>query len=190
MAIFATKKRGKTKDEKLPELPELPNFSDNSSWDQGAEFSRPHSPESSQIKNLPSFPDSEIGNSLSQEAVKSAVQPKRLTIEIPEPNFENINYIKTEPKRYPAQPKPPIMPLSAEKKDKGKEPVYIRVDKFKFAIDNFESIKQKISEVEKYLNKIREQKRKEYEELDEWEKEIEAIKLRIESVDNKIFSKL
>jgi len=190
MAIFATKKGGNKKGEELPELPELPNLSNNSDWDEDAQMSLPYSSDANDIRDLPSFPDSEIGDSLSQEAVKSAIQPKRLTMEIPEPNFENLDYVKTEPRKYPAQSKPSTIPVSAEKKEKGKEPVYIRVDKFKFAIDNFESIKEKISEVEKYLNKIREQKRREYEELDEWEKEIEAIKLRIDAVDNKIFSKL
>jgi len=41
--------------------------------------------------------------------------------------------------------------------------------------------------VEKYLQEIKEQKKREDEELKEWENEIEAIKLRIDGIDNKFF---
>jgi len=188
MAIFAKKKGGKKKSNSLPDLPELPNLATNSDIDyENTQISIPYSTNpDNEIKDLPSFPDSDFGDSLNQEAVKSAIEPsgKRLTVDISEPDFENINYEKA-----------PVNPLTQQvgdksKKEKGKEPVYIRIDKFKFAIDCFENIKEKIAEVEKYLQKIREQKRREEEELDEWEKEIEAIKMKVESVDNKIFSKL
>jgi hypothetical protein len=191
MAIFDRKKEGKKRREVLPELPELPNLSDSGFDDVTMSQPYENPNQSNEIKDLPSFPDSDFGESLSQEAVKSAVQPppKKLTMDFSE-NPEPL-----PPQNPPQQPLPP--PVSHEpsitapaQPKKVKEPVYIRLDKFKFAIDGFEGIKEKIAEVEKYLHKIREQKRREDEEMQEWEKEIESIKMRIEAIDNKIFSKL
>ncbi len=223
MAIFGRKKEGEEKE--TPNLPELPNLSDHPKDsgldDAGTEDYSYSMPElSKEIKELPSFPDSDFGDSLSQEAVKSAIEPpkinKRLTNEFDEPRFRPskpmpkiINRQASKPvysetvqpaynKSFSIEPTPmPIMeahsfspPLMSSQEKKINEPVYIRIDKFKFALDSFHSIKEKINEVEKYLSEIKEQKRREDEELKEWENEIEAIKLRIEGIDNKIFSKV
>lgn len=191
MAIFDRKKEEKEKGLDLPDLPELPNMSDSEDLDIGdVTTSQPYEfPEpEKQVKDLPTFPDSNFGDSLSQEAVKSAIQPgKKLTMDVSE---------KPDIMPETPMPKPQDAPMAYETElppsqdRRPKEPFYIRIDKFKFAIDGFEGVKEKIAEVEKYLRKIREQKRREDEEMEEWEKEIEAIKMRIEAIDNKIFSKL
>ncbi len=200
MAIFDRKKEAKKRSSALPDLPELPNLSD--SKDMGFEevtMSQPyeHLNSSNEIKDLPSFPDSDFGESLSQEAVKSAIQPppKKLTMDFSE--NDSVLPKQSPSPMMPSHQSPPtvshepsISPPAPVQPKKVKEPVYIRLDKFKFAIDGFEGIKEKITEVEKYLHKIREQKRREDEEMQEWEKEIESIKMRIEAIDNKIFSKL
>jgi hypothetical protein len=70
------------------------------------------------------------------------------------------------------------------------EPVFIRLDKFETTIEAFEEIKGKIIEIEDLLKKIKEVKTKEEEELVNWEKDIQIIKGRIDSIDKNIFSKL
>jgi hypothetical protein len=228
MAIFArkkeVKKRGIPNLPELPEMPELPDLdktegSDFSDMDQMEPSSYDNFEETEDIKNLPSFPDSKFGDSLSQEAVKSAIEPpkrKRLTMEIPSHDFDfqrkpsktekedlyDLTPQKDIPKPRPLiipkleMPMPPkiqysqnIVPQNIAPK-KINEPIYVRIDKFKFALDGFKNIKEKVIEIEKYLQEIKEQKRREDEELGAWENEIEAIKLRIEAIDNKIFSKL
>ena len=195
MALFDRKKEVKEKGSVLPELPELPNLSDSNQSDfEDVTMSEPYEfPDSNkEIKELPSFPDSDFGDSLSQEAVKSAIKTpeRKLTMDFSEHNSNEF----ITPEEKTVQGPPEIMNTESFEPNAQtrviKEPVYIRIDKFKFAIDGFEEIKEKIGEVEKYLQKIREQKRREDEEMHEWEKEIEAIKTRIESIDNKIFSKL
>jgi len=228
MAIFGRKREADGKE--APNLPELPNLSDNPK-DSGLDntetgdysYSMPEL--SKEIKELPSFPDSKFGDSLSQEAVKSAIEPlktnKRKAMDFDEPEFTLTKPIQIETPKPVSKPinKPtyreitqpaynksfsienpplpmteksqsrPLMQTSAQERSIN-EPVYIRIDKFKFALESFQTIKEKINEVEKYLQEVKEQKKREDEELKEWENEIEAIKLRIEGIDNKIFSKV
>jgi len=70
------------------------------------------------------------------------------------------------------------------------EPVFIRLDKFQMAIETFEDIKTKITEIEDLLRKTKEIKSKEEQELEEWEREIHLIKSRIDTIDKNIFNKL
>jgi hypothetical protein len=70
------------------------------------------------------------------------------------------------------------------------EPVYVRIDKYKAALNSFHEVQIKISEIDHLLNQIRDQKKKEEEELIEWEREIEIIKERIAAIDQGIFSQL
>jgi hypothetical protein len=70
------------------------------------------------------------------------------------------------------------------------EPIYIRLDKFKTTAESFEEIKNKIMEIERLLIRTKDIRAREEEELAEWEREIQLIKSRIESIDKNIFSKL
>jgi hypothetical protein len=79
---------------------------------------------------------------------------------------------------------------SYKPQEKKAEPVFIRLDKFETTIEAFEEIKAKIIEIEDLLKKIKEVKTKEEEELVSWEKEIQVIKTRIDSIDKNIFNKL
>ena len=70
---------------------------------------------------------------------------------------------------------------------KRSQPIYIRLDKFKAGLESFEDIKGKLTEIEDLLVKIREMKDKEERELEEWEREIQVVKARIEQIDNDVF---
>ena len=70
------------------------------------------------------------------------------------------------------------------------EPIYIRLDKFESTVAAFEEIRKKVNEIESLLAKIKETKRKEEAELEEWEQEIQTVKARIEAIDKSIFNKL
>lgn len=71
---------------------------------------------------------------------------------------------------------------------KSTKPIYIRLDKFKAGLESFEDIKNKITEIEDLLVKIRDIKDKEEKELEEWEREIQVVKARIEQIDNDVFT--
>lgn len=165
----------------FPELPELPRFSELSEL---PEIEKPMF----EPRSLPSFPG-KLDSGFSQEAIKSAVSPvppisskqvknrERRTLEIPEDT----------PKKFSA-PLPPS--ITEPRLSKKIEPVYIRIDKFKAAIQSFNEIQKKVAEVEDLLQKIKEMKQKEDEELRVWERDLETIKARIDAIDKSVFSKL
>lgn len=73
---------------------------------------------------------------------------------------------------------------------RAREPIFIKIDKFSEALSNFESIKKKVEEIDDLLKRTREIRQKEQEEFNAWEKEIIEIKEKINSIDEKLFSKL
>ncbi|MEM0465498.1 MAG: hypothetical protein QXW97_02240 [Candidatus Pacearchaeota archaeon] len=111
--------------------------------------------------------------------------PNSLTKQIKQPSTQ----FETKPSIYQEQQKitNPLFKKSIKNLEKREEPVYIRLDKFQLTINTFRELKEKIKEIENLLSKIREIKAREDKELDEWEREIETIKIKIESIDKEIF---
>ena len=70
------------------------------------------------------------------------------------------------------------------------EPIFVRIDKFEFALENIRGIRKKIDEMESLLTNLRQVNAKEDMELSEWEREINAIKEKIYSIDSNLFGKL
>ena len=162
---------------KLPELPELPKF------------------EKSIIKggaSLPSF-SSQIEDELNQETKLPSITQFETEFPKKEKRTIEISSIKTKiPFAQFPQAFLPHEKLSIPKQESTKitEPVYVRIDKFRAAISDFQEIHNKILEIEELFKDIKEVKQKEDEELREWEKEIEMLKLRIDAINNNIFSKI
>jgi hypothetical protein len=86
-------------------------------------------------------------------------------------------------------PEPPEYTAATQIK-KTRDPIYIRLDKFESTFGSFKEVQEKIKQVEEYLLKLKELKEKEEAELGEWEKELQLIKTRIDSIDKEIFDKL
>ena len=200
MGLFKKKEVKEEETPKLPELPRLPDFRDNSFHNEDFDL-----PKTGEHKGLPSFSESKMEDNLNQESIKSAIAPTPLTLPGATPAARTILSptsasplekrdlrtfeIGSLPEKHSEEfiaLKPSIYP----RPDNVVEPVYIRLDKFKSAVSSFDEIKTKMLEIEDVLRKIREVKNKEDEELREWEKEIENIKTRMESIDKSIFSKV
>lgn len=189
----------------LPPLPSLPPIAEDSA--------RKEMPE------LPSFPSSSKNEDINQEIVKSAVSDLTFpTKEEPKTNPQE-NLIQTNKTTQSIQqpsitqelklPDPitpsthniaeekltaPVVPthLSESKsvQQKQNDPIFVRIDKFQSAQKNFEEIKSKMAEMESVLNKIKDVKSKEEEELKGWSEDIEKLKTRLSEIDNDIFSQL
>ncbi|MDP2926020.1 MAG: hypothetical protein Q8N99_06620 [Nanoarchaeota archaeon] len=71
-----------------------------------------------------------------------------------------------------------------------KEPIYIRLDKFETTAQALNEIKEKVTEIERYLIKTKEIRAEEEKELEAWERELEILKSRLDSVDKNIFNSL
>ncbi len=170
-----------------PKLPELPRITEN---------------ERPEIHKFPSYPNDSFGKKFSQSAIKDAVigkkededifedesfdeniipEPKkRLAKEFPFSKEEDLPQIKTkEPKEFFVKPR-----------IKEAEPIFIRLDKFEESLEIFKNAKNKISEIEKFLDDIKRIKEQEERELQEWEKEIQEVKEQFEKIDKEIFSKV
>ncbi len=73
---------------------------------------------------------------------------------------------------------------------KQKDDIYIKLDKFQTTQQMFHDIKHTITDIEKLLGKIKEIKEKEDKELEQWEKETQMIKSRLEVIDSHLFDGL
>ena len=163
-------------DVRLPELPEDSNATD--------------------IQPLPKFPESSTGNSFGLQAIKSNVGFRS---KVQEQNEEEIkegtekttmeisdldNYKPTEiSKRYSSAP-------MERNYSSDKEPIFIKLDKFKEAVEKFDEIKDKIQDIDDSIKQIREIKEKEEQELKLWEEEVQAIKEKAANIDSSLFSKI
>ena len=64
----------------------------------------------------------------------------------------------------------------------GARPIFIKVDKFKEILESIEVVDRKIKEVEKIIDKLKEVRLKEDQQMASWEQEIEELKKRLEAV--------
>ena len=179
-----------------PQLPELPKL--------------PEAPNDSyQSNQLPSFPQNNIGNQLSQNTIKDAVSgeeeendswadefdspsedddqmmPSESLDSAPAPDFSgyNSNFSNEENNgRY--------QPHNLSQQGQKNEPVFVRIDKFEEGLKTFEKIKDKATEIEKMLKEVKKEKEQENKEIDNWETELESMKSKIESLNRSIFSKI
>lgn len=179
MSWFSKKEARKV--EGLPELPELPSLPEfpvqkEEQWQAKEE-----------VHSLPSFPNSETANKISQEAIKSALSEKV------KPYSKEIRGFDIDEEEYPSSSQNAfqasfLQPLP--QKSFSQEPIFVRIDKFQAAMKNLEEIRKQVSEIERYLAEIRGIKAKEEEEIQKWEHEILSAKSSLDNIDKILFSKL
>jgi hypothetical protein len=203
MGLFRRKKKeNKALEEPgLPELPELPDIN----RDGGIKMPPlPNSENEEDYKFSQKMMKNEInedfgGMERSGEMENSEfeiIRPKNknpLTRELEEDSLDFETKIK--PKQKPLSSRPIQIPRKNESfvakiPTTRTEPLFIRVDKYKGAVDKIQDIKQKLIEIEKLLSDIKEVKNKEEFELEAWDKEIQEAKAKIDVVDKLLFSQL
>lgn len=179
MGWFFKKKKETKEDSLLPDLPEPKNIDLPLKKDLDLNSSN------KEIDELPPIP--EINKESYQNKIKSVVDVPKMQ----KSEFEPINTggAKTEPKIKEIISEKPKIKRFSTTSTKEKKPIYVRLDKFETTIEILDEIKNKITEIETNLKKIREIKSKEEQELEEWEREIQIIKSKIETVDENIFNK-
>ena len=172
------------------------------------------------LPELPSFPATSKNDNLNQEMVKSAVvdtpspgenevsgqtatlpaieSSKEKSSIPPKPSIQNP--ISSPPKMplIPEAPKPtveevpkiPTVQSPSKPTQHANEPIFIRIDKFQTSQKNFETIKDKVSQIESVLKKIKDVKSQEEEELKGWAKDVEKIKSRLGEINDDIFNQI
>lgn len=163
MGLFSLTK--KPEEKKAPEQSSFPNFPDV------------HDEE------MPEFPAYEptIG-----EIKKEITKPEDFDIPIREKRPEQKSMfgaqIESRPPFTPAK-----MDFSAPKMPQEGKTLFIKIDKYKEAMHDINSLKTKIAEAERILSSIEEIKAEEDSKLNKWNGEIQEIKEKILSLDKNLF---
>ena len=159
MALF--KKRKDVRELRLPELPSV---------------AFPELPREDNDMSMPSFPQ---------------LKPVQRMPVLPQ--FSQMQPLPQLPSMMNREETPLLRPMTMEISEEknvrmGKGPVFVRLEKFKDALATFELVKKKLHESSSVLERIKETRAKEEEELTAWTNELNAIKERISQIDRKIFS--
>lgn len=175
------------KEDKNKGLPELPSSSAPSMKSYGKFNEAGDDFAEDEIHGLPSFPDSPMSRGFSQSAIKDAVETEDVK---GVPNFEEENRFIPPPSRRTIEvdewmPAPPVSSGTMMPN----KPIFVRLDKFVEARQSLEKVREKLGEIDDLLKTIKEVKLKEEREITQWEREIEAVKARISSVNSEIFDK-
>ncbi|MFA5992588.1 MAG: hypothetical protein WC796_02705 [Candidatus Pacearchaeota archaeon] len=203
----------------LPAVPEPPQEMQEVPMEEDFNIPELPAPPSMRSYSLPSYPNSGIGQRMSQEAVKGAViQEEDLYPGTPSymPQIPRPNPMKTrtmeidefKPRSFPQRPMDMNMnkdvdlgldnteqlptwvmpePRQTQPRVKKTEPLFIKLDKFESTISTFNEVRLRVSEIESLLKNIRAIKAKEEKELNDWEKELEVIKSRLDQIDHEMF---
>jgi len=101
------------------------------------------------------------------------------------------------PKIRPLMPISPVSPIvrdigerQIEFRETVREPIFVKINKYREVLASFEIVKKKVAETSEILEKIKELRQTEEKQLEEWEKELTAIRERINSIDNKLFLRI
>ena len=194
--------------DKLPPLPELPPLPDDLDIEGKA------SPLPSLPDSQPNDFDNEIVKAAVEdtrlEKVNSSRQARTRELSGPEISKVNIKTTREMPTRFkkveeitpvslPPQPNFSLPQLPAQPRiEKGlpseeigkKGSIFIQIDKFEDALESFSEIKRRVNEISDMLKDVKEIRDREDVEMNEWEREVETIKSRIDSLDSEIFKKL
>lgn len=172
--MFWTKKEEKS-------LPDLPPIKEDFTpmKPEKAEAELPEAPESDEMPEnhpLPSFPDSPIKRGFSQTMIKEAVEPEKSFF--PEAPEETPFKEEWKPKQF----KP--------KEEQKVGDIFVKIERFNTARKALQNAKEKLDEMDALLKKMRETRTDEEKEFSDWEKEVEAVKSKVEDVTKNIFEKL
>jgi len=187
-----------------PTLPELPESGESAVFPSERDSDSSLAPPNVQGNNLPPLPEDNSEIRSNQEEIKSAINnspplnspplnppPQKMQrsrfdhMESPQGFTEQPQQVSSTP---PENTSPETNFVRHSSKKNG--PIYIRLDKFEKALETFDEVRNRITEVENLLIKTKELKEREGKELEEWERELHIIKSRIEAIDKDLFSKL
>ncbi len=124
--------------------------------------------------SLPSLPDTPNSDSFELHAIKSNIMGE------PEEKMRRTIELDDIPTRS----------TIARKMEIKKEPVFVKLDKFKDSIAKFEEIRAKVSEIDSSLRKIKEVRDREDQELKAWEQKVQLIKEKVDGIDSSLFSRI
>ncbi len=165
----------------LFELPELPGFPEM------REIKEALKPREEAIPPLPALPSASQYPVQAQQLQRPDIRKTEEIGSMSAPLTREIMPVQMPRPSYQTQGE---NEEQVQRGSKQREPIFVKIDKFNDALNNFEAIKQKISEIDSLLKKVKETRTKEQEEIDSWEREVEEIMSKVNNIDQKLFNKL
>jgi len=161
-------------------LPQLPSLSGN--------FNSPLDYPKSSLNNLPSFPSSSFGDKIALDAIKNSVSQGELNYpedyeQIEEEKLPELQLQKPRTESHIPSPKIPQLKQSSRQ-------IFVKIENFKKAIEAFEEIKLKVAEIEGLIAEVKDVKKREEFELEEWARELQLTKDKLEILEKNLFSKV
>ena len=180
MEFFGKKKD--FKELKLPEaptmmFPELPQEKEEYQ-ESGGESSIPDLPQIQELSaNLMPATSTHLKNLQKINFSNNDMMPL-LNAKMPEANIPSVKNISRQNLGHNTE------------KNKANNPMFIKIDRYKESMANFELIKKRLQETSSLLERIKETRKEEERELNSWAQEMETIKTKIDSIDKKMFNSL
>jgi len=168
----------------LFELPELPGFPEM------REIKEALKPREEAIPPLPALPSASQYPIQAQQLQRPDIRKTEEIGSMSAPLTREIMPVQTIMSRQSYPIREEASEEQVQRGSKQREPIFVKIDKFNDALNNFEAIKQKISEIDSLLKKVKETRTKEQEEIDSWEREVEEIMSKVNNIDQKLFNKL
>lgn len=193
MSLFGKKEESRL----LPDLPDLPNHETMVMPD--------HDPdEESYLPGITTESYPALPQIMNEEGIKSGLDDTESFNTRNRNEFKKSNTFVPEPPEMMSPMKPQMLsPLQKssfkgnqsrmveqQQRMKQNQPIYIRLDKFQTTHGSLQDIKMKMEEIEKTIIKIKEVKEQEDKEIEEWERELQLVKARLESIDTNLFENL
>jgi hypothetical protein len=135
-----------------------------------------------QKKELPQFPRLPERPSF-PEYKQQVATPEPFKMDLPEVEPEEEFKI---PVRKP-MPRPMPQQMPSLPSTPSRQPLFVKIDRYKAAIDALNDIKEKLAEAEDTLAKLNAIKLRESDEITRWETEISGIKEKLMLIDKNLF---
>ncbi len=184
MGLFNREKG--VRSENIPRLPSLPDISAYDELPELPQLPPQNFQKKFEAQPLPSFPKNQFGDSLGIQAIKSSI------------NSENMGSFSSSDRRAIEFPEKSILSNQDVQEtlnqssfsSSGKEPVFVKLDRFQESVRKFHEIKEKVGKMEETLRDIRMTREKEENEMKNWETEVQLIKEKVKIIESSLFRKI
>jgi len=141
------------------------------------------------LPELPEFPDEEEHESTEMKEWHPSKPVEAPLSRHPSPHPVEHPPMPPAPLHATPMPPPPMQSRALSAPHSKESDVFVKIDKFHSAKKALMVAKEKLADIDTLLKKIRETKMREEQELAGWEKELTAIKSKVQDVTENIFEK-
>ena len=120
--------------------------------------------------------------------IKTEVKGQNLEIPERKPRIEPQRMMPFTPKIEPESYDFPTEDISTSRLTTSEKPLFIKIEKYKSAVEELESLKEKIHTTEEILNSLEDIRRKEDRQIQTWREELNKLKNKLLNIDKDLFN--